>query len=342
MDYQRSSIIFMMIEHPMYMFNDEIARAFRQIPVPERFNDHGLGVKVVKFATQEFSDQTSYIDSFIRQSRLGSRAVAKWFSWDKATGKFNMSLIQERGYYNATELDRELAAANIRGMAVLADAGENLIPDTYLIMNDICYTGSYSNKEREQHTVGQRHAFSVTITSYIYQLDWDEEALYDFYYTCYDGKTDFVNEATKYGFTFRAKVETEYSESDNRISQLALIERVVARCLDINLVKLQRAYPDFRVKSLVRSGDPFLADVGMKEGVTVDCLFEVLEQSEDEHGVRHFERVGLVRPIKGRIWDNRYGIEPDSLANAPKFTEFEVVKGSDFYPGMLIRELEGK
>lgn len=113
-DYQRGSVIIMMIEHPMYLYNEEIAETFKRLSVPERFNDHGLGVKVVKFATQEFVDQQKFIESFIEQSNLGSRAVAKWFCWDKNTGAFSMDLIKSRGMYNATALDRVGIVASTR------------------------------------------------------------------------------------------------------------------------------------------------------------------------------------------------------------------------------------
>lgn len=337
--YQRGSVIMMMIEHPMYMFNDEIAQAFRRIPVPDRFNDHGLGVTVVKFATQEYTDQQQYITSFIQQSNMGGRAVAKWFDWDKTTGHFDMDLIKERGLYNASAMERELAKMNIRGSAILEDAGENLIPNTYLIISDICYKGNYSYKERDRYRTGRNYRFNVNITSYIYQLNWDSAELDDFYISYYGGSTDFVNKASDYNFIFRAKVETDYGESANNITQSELIERVVARCLDINLVKLQRAYPDFRIKSVIASVNPVQSDIGLKEGVSEDCLFEVLEMSTDDNGITTFKRVGIVRPVKNRICDNRYGAD---ITNELKYTEFEIIKGNGFYPGMLIREIENK
>ena len=65
--------------------------------------------------------------------------VAKWFNRDKQTGSFNMELIKERGLYNANQQQTNVARASIRGMALLEDAGELLIHNTYLVVNDIKY-----------------------------------------------------------------------------------------------------------------------------------------------------------------------------------------------------------
>ena len=47
----------------------------------------------------------------------------------------------------------------------------------------------------------------------------------------------------------------------------------------------------------------------------------------------------MIKPVKGKIWDNRFMAEYEDDANGLTETEFEVVSGSGFYPGMLIREI---
>lgn len=331
----------MMIEHPMYTFNDEIRAAFQQLPLSERFNDHNLGVKVVRFATQEYCDQESSIRSFIKQTNLGNRAVAKWFNWNKSTGTFNMNLIKERGLYDSNLLDREIASLSTRGSAILSDAGEKLIHNTYLIMSDICYKGSCSNKLTKMSDLSRKNSFKVRIVSYLFQLNWDENLLNEFYNSYYMGCHDFTSIDRQYQFTFRTKVVTDYGESDKGITQNTLIERVVARCLDINMFKLQTAYPDFRIKSPLIAVEPLQSCVGVKEGITPNSLFEVLEMSLNENGIISYKRVGIIRPIKNKIWDNRYmAAEEGVAASSLGFTTFKKVSGGDFFPGMLIREIK--
>ena len=87
------------------------------------------------------------------------------------------------------------------------------------------------------------------------------------------------------------------------------------------------------------STEPLKADVGLKEGVTEDTQFEVLERVISEDGKMHYEKVGVIRPVKGKIKDNRYmATEEESVDAALDATEFEVVSGKNFFAGMLIRE----
>ncbi len=335
--YQRSSIIMMMIEHPMYLYQQELTDVFKAMSCPDRFNDHSLGVKSVKFATQEFSDQQDAIASFIKQVKLGNRAVAKWFNWDKATGTFNMELVKSRGLYNATEFDKQLAQHTVRGMAMLEDAGENLISDTYLIMNDICYAGTYSNREADFHSV-RKNTFKVNVRSYIYQLEWNDSILYDFYYKYNQHNLNFIKESN-YTFHYKADVETTYEETSKAISLQDLIRRVVVRSLDVNIAKLQKTYPRFRIKAPLISTEPLRAYIGKKEGITEDSVFEVLETIENEDGSHRYERVGLIAPISGHIWDNRYMADDEGTQDSKLgYTTFRVIKGDGFYHGMLIRE----
>jgi len=51
--------------------------------------------------------------------------------------------------------------------------------------------------------------------------------------------------------------------------------------------------------------------------------------------------VGVIRPVKDKIWDNRYMAAEEKAENATLgFTTFEKVSGGSFYPGMLIREMK--
>lgn len=334
--YRRASLTQIMIEHPMYPFNEEIVDAFKSMPLSVRFNNHDLGVRTVKFATQEYTDQTPYIQSFLSKAKVGTRAVAKWFMWDKETGEFSMDLVRKRGLYDASNLDRDMAARKVRGSSILEDAGENLIPHTYLIMHDICFSGDYSNRRADNDRIGMNVSFSVEVTSYIFSLDWSVDLLDEFYAVSYThGNRNFIADGN-YLYRFCAKVSSTYSESSKSMSQKNLIKQVVGRCLDINIAKLQTAYPDFRIRIPVSSVDPFMADVGLKEGLTENSRFEVLEVEVDSNGIASYHRVGIVRPRKGRIADNRYTSDG---SNAGVMTEFVVEQGSDFYAGMLIREI---
>ena len=115
---------------------------------------------------------------------------------------------------------------------------------------------------------------------------------------------------------------------------------VTKRTIDANIADLQRAYPDFRIKAPLLSNMPLKADVGVKEGIREDSKFEVLERVVAEDGRMTYERVGQIRPVKGKIKDNRFMVSEEESADALlDATEFEIISGKDFLPGMLIREV---
>lgn len=111
-----------------------------------------------------------------------------------------MELVQERGYQNASEVDKRLAALSVRKDALLRDAGEELIGSTFVLINDIRYIDksrgssviggvvsaaiktasafqgqNMSNQKDLGDIIASYKGFNVKIKTYLYQLVWDEE-----------------------------------------------------------------------------------------------------------------------------------------------------------------------
>ncbi len=361
-EYERSSIHVMMIKHLNQKFDDIIEDVFLKSPFPDRFNNHNLGVKVVSFAELK-DDQNGNILSFIDQVNLGQKMVAKWFNREKTTGSFNMELVKERGFYNASQSDINTARASIRGKALLEDAGENLIKNTYLIVNDISYrskgSGNWAlkafgsaylgNAEQVQSAMNAIGGFKVHIISYLYRLEWNDEVANEFYTKYYteNGAADqekvngFKSDRNLFKMTFVGKTTSESSETHFTKSKdpSALLVKVTTRTLDQNISNLQHSYADFRIKAPLISTEPLKAHVGLKENITEESRFEVLERVVMEDGKVVYERVGIIRPKKDLIMDNRYLAYEDN-PDGISATEFEKVSGKDFFPGMLIREID--
>ncbi|MCC8154323.1 MAG: hypothetical protein LIP01_08970 [Tannerellaceae bacterium] len=54
-----------------------------------------------------------------------------------------------------------------------------------------------------------------------------------------------------------------------------------------------------------------------------------------------YKRAGIIQPVKGKIWDNRYlAVEEEFEGATLTATEFKKVSGGTFCPGMLIREIK--
>lgn len=380
--YRRSSIYTLMISHEDQKFASEIKDAFVKIPVPDKFNDHELSVKILsldkKLKGASSDKENSDISSFLERNKIASRLVAKWFNRDVNTGTCNMELVKERGLYNATEYDRILAEKSARSTALLMDAGEDLIGNTFVLVNDIRYV----DKSKAGAAVGMGlrilgalagaatgnsdfadlgdsygslaetlKGFKVKINTFLYKLEWDEATSAVFYKDQYTSTPDIVKKEEfedgrgKYRLKYVGKVESSGSTTSFMGIKLdepvEMVRKACQRALDENVASLQHEFEEFRTKSPLVSAQPITAYVGMKEGVTKDSKFEVLEIIEKDGGAREYKRVGVIKPVDGLIWDNRYMSEEEGAASVTLgCTTFKKVSGGDFFPGMLIREIK--
>lgn len=382
-NYRRSSIYSVLVNHTDQQFASEIKEAFLQIPVPDKFNDHNLSVKVLnldkKLSGASSEKENPLITEFLNNNKVASRLVGRWFNRDFFTGQCNMELVKERGLYNATEFDKQLASRSARGMAMLQDAGEDLIGNTFVLVNDIryvdknkgaktvgsilkvfgsiaaAYTGS--NIDDLTDNIGDMvetiKGFKVKINTFLYKLEWSDDIATQFYQDQYGALPDPTKKANfdaargNYKLKYVGKVESSGGTTSflgiNEDQPVVMVRKACQRAIDENVVDLQRNYEEFRTKSPLVSVEPITAFVGMKEGVTAKSKFEVLEVVELENGKHKYNRVGVIQPIENLIWDNRFmAVEEGAQGATLGFTTFRKVSGKDFSKGMLIREMTNK
>jgi hypothetical protein len=299
--------------------------------------------------------------------------VAKWFNRD-ANGNFNMDLIAERGQYNASEIDVKVAQSSVRGKAMLADAGRELLGNTFVIVYDYKYT----NKEEQAKkrgglldvistvasvagyddvaniATGLRVAsdvvgkgYFVRTTSYLYRLVWNDDVANEFYTYLWNDASD-SDSKRKELFDRSDLFKLEYVGSEVSRNNLQstiftsksdnqLIEIATTRAVDKNIGKLQRTFEEFRVKTPLLNTDPIAAQIGTKEDVEKGDKFEVLEQILDEDGTTYYDKVGTIKVDD--VWDNAYLADEVDPNNEINYTTF---KGSakKLAPGMLIRQIK--
>ena len=374
--YSRNSLYSILVSHTDQKFASEIQSQFLAIPTPEQYNNHDLSVKVV--SVNNNGKYTDAITRFVNQNQIGSRLIAKWFDRDILTGECSMNLIKERGIYNASELDKELAKRSTRGIAMLEDAGEELIGKTFLLVNEIKYidkgkrsrlfgniiqvvgavaevaTGVQGLSDLGE-SVGDLTAslkgFKVKIHTRLYQLVWDEETANTFYTLYYSSKPDeekrkaFEQNRDKFKMKFVGEVESDGSTTSfmgiNEDEPLLMVRKACQRAIDDNIADLQKEYDQIRIKAPIVSVEPTIqVQIGLKEGITQDTKFEVLEAQEKDGRVE-YKRVGIIKPVPSKIWDNRYMASEEGAYGADfGATTFKKESGKDFYPGLLVRQIE--
>ena len=181
------------------------------------------------------------ITDFLRRNKVASRLVGRWFNRDNFTGQCDMELVKQRGLYNATEFDKQIAARSARGTAMLQDAGEELIGNTFVIVNDIryidknkgakiaagvlsvlgqvaaAYTGNSSFGDMGDNLADITETlkgFSVKINTFLYKLEWNDELATTFYQEQYASAPDSLKRAhfetarSQYKLSYVGKVES--------------------------------------------------------------------------------------------------------------------------------------
>jgi hypothetical protein len=124
-------------------------------------------------------------------------------------------------------------------------------------------------------------------------------------------------------------------------SEKDMFLKVCTRAVDRSILELQRSFDEFKVNTPLISTDPIYAYIGMKEGVSKESRYEVLERIMTKEGRTTYKKVGVIKPVEGKIWDNRFMAADDLTEGSDlSYTTFEKVSGGKFYPGMLIREIK--
>lgn len=331
--YRRSSLYSLLINHKEREFYEEINDCFHQIPTPDAYNDHNLSVRAVYTDSKKLKSRKEHevddITSFLNRNKIASRLVGKWFDYNPYTGDMDMDIVQQRGLYGATEMQRAKAAISARGSdAVLADAGEDLIGNTFVLVNDISYidkskgsavlgaliqaagaVAAASTRNSAWNKIGQDYGniaasfkgFKVCIRTYLYQLVWDEEAQANVYNLAWNNREAFEGMRDKFKLKYIGYQESSGSTTSflgiREDQPELMVRKACQRALDENIANLQKNFPVFQVKSPL-DVETMEAKVGMKEGITEKSLFEVLERVKTSEGKISYKKVGEVKPVK--------------------------------------------
>ena len=379
-EYKRSSLYTFMISDLKQEHSNIIQEAFLSYPVPDKFNDHNCSIRTLPKLINETLRKSDYknvqkdsISHFLSKSVIAKAVVAKWFNRSEAGG-FNMDLIASRGSYNASDIDIKVAQQSERGLAMIADAGEELIKNTFVVVNDFKYTNKEEVAKKtagfltvvssvassagygdvslvaDAATVGvtvMGKGYVIKTDAHLYRLIWDEETAAIFYNNYWTEDSDLDLEkvaAFENSDIFKLEyIGTETAWADLQSTQfteknnIELIEVATKKAGDAVIAKLQRTYEVFRTKTPLLNGDPLSAKIGLKEGVEKGDKFEVLEQVVNKEGKTEYKRVGVIKVDKKQIWDNRYMANEENPSEI-QYTAFSGSKNK-YFSGMLIRQI---
>ena len=315
-EYRRNSIATMMVYHSEDSFGIHIHEAFQSIPIPDKYDDHSIGWNVIfndsitgvkrksnglikaeygkPLSKKDVEKNGKALEKVLNDAQCAKIMVAKWFGMNLADSTcniwdgFNMDVIKQRGQYNASDVDVSAALNTSRGLAILADAGEELLNNSFILINDMTYVTAEEKAAAAKTTmkvlgglldaflggsVGRQLAnagskiadsftgFTVKTHSYLFQLEWNDSianTFYDKHYvenpTCTEDSAKivaFLQDTSLFTLKYVAH-EYEYdgkSTLKGKYSREELVKTVCTQSMDKNIAALQLAYEDFKVKT---------------------------------------------------------------------------------------------
>ncbi len=343
--YRRSSLHTILLESEKFPFKDTVIKAYYNAPFPDKYNNHTIGEKsfdpsLYGTVSGDSANYKETIDNYFKQKKVANQLVAKWFNRQE-DGSFNMDLIGERGEYNASEMEANIAQSSARGVSALADAGEELINNTFVVVSRLNFVSNeiaaavardiakaaannISNSMVREIALAAADAayqkgkegFSVWTTAYLYRLSWNDSIAAVFYNDMWMDKSN-IDPAKKELFDNTDIFSLEFIGDEKATSLVTfslkekrteekIVEISTIRNIDAVYAKLQKKYDVFKTKTPLYTGYPITAKIGLKEGIEKGDKYEVLEQVIDNEGRTKYVRKGVIEVDKSQIWDNRF------------------------------------
>jgi hypothetical protein len=376
--YRRSSLHTILMESDRFPYKDTIIDAYYSAPFPDKYNEHYVVAKSFNpldfpvtledriadsikqskggaflkglasnisggIIDSEIKDYPIIIGKYFEHSQIAKQIVAKWFN-RQPNGAFDMNLIGERGFYDASEMQKDIAKGAARGNALLADAGEELIKNTFVVIAKMNFVSNEkvaaltrdiailkanemnalmrdaAIKAAEKFYEKTKDGYSVWTTAFLYQLEWNDSiaaVFYQDYWIDQNSLDENRKKAFEQSNLFKMNlIGSQKATSlvvfsgEGKATPAEILKVATIRNVDRVYAKLQKKYDVFQVKTPIFSVNPVTAKIGKKEGLKGGEKFEILEQVVDSKtGLTKYVSKGRITVDKSQIWDNRFNLE---------------------------------
>ncbi|MDL2231680.1 hypothetical protein LJB85_02965 [Porphyromonadaceae bacterium OttesenSCG-928-L07] len=396
--YKRSSLCMILIDEAAMPKRDTIIEAFLSSPMPPKYNDHNIAVRIFdpalitlteadkeafmlamqageeaeaeaeqegETATEatpkkkgggfggfmkevgksavgastivDTSSKMTYAmkaNKYMLEEKVAKQLADIWFI--DSVGNFSITLMQERGLYNASDFDLQLSNKQHDGESRLKDLGEELVDKTFVVVSRFRYmskdelvaeidamaqtaaaliNNGYAKMAADAANVALKASlgagYYVRTTSYLFQFDWNKSK-----HEILDNSLWNKHEAYAASDLFSLKYIGSESAFANvkagvftQKGEAELIRMAALNATDAVLAKLEKKYDVFKTKTPVyevNEKDGYLtAFIGTKEGVTAGDKYEVLEKHFNmETKKETYKKVGVVKAVKNMILKN--------------------------------------
>lgn len=279
------------------------------------FNRDASGRMDMKRIQQWGDYNASYKDLMLAESSARNRAMLQDNGEELIHNTF--VLVCDMTYYNREEtkvaLGAVFGALLGAGASIGAKAANMNQAQSQQMTNNMVTTGMLLGEATD---IG---GFAINMTSYLYRLQWNNslrDKMYDEYWVDDTTPSEKVQQRVSafnednssfcldYLGNYYAHAGKTVRYSQNNMH--TVIRNVCADAVEESVAMLAKMYPVFRPTSTYTcDGDNLYAYIGTKEGITNKTRYEVVEREETPAGIT-YNRLATVRPVKDKIWNNKY------------------------------------
>ncbi|MBO7433410.1 MAG: hypothetical protein J6U13_06600 [Salinivirgaceae bacterium] len=357
-EYNRNSLTILLVDGGKY--SSDLKEAMSTVTVPEKFDNNMLGKRILPPASS--SDE---VRLKLESMDIPKDIFSKWFSRTD-DGRFSMSVIHERGLYNATDADVHAASATKRGLDKLQDAGEKLIKQSYVMvvcfgdiktMNQI-YDEIDAKNRNISKTFGtkftpverDRNGYRGEAAGFLFRLSNVSEAMNDFYSNMWifdddapetvAAKRQKFNDAQfhlAYVTSATASVDASQSNYVPQKSRQELFDILLNSSVDMLINGFENKVEQWKVRTTLYSTFPLRAKIGTKENLHVEDRYFVYEYQMDKNGQVEPTRRGVIRAKK--VINNSHVADGGGNDNLRQTTsKFYQIAGHKLEPGMFLEQ----
>lgn len=359
--YDRNAITVMVLDSKN-KYAADLKNGSSEINVPGKYDNNMLDARNLSASSNSTRIQNALINN-----KIPNDIVAKWFARDSETGKLNMSVVHERGLYNATDDDVMRASGSKIGLAKLKDAGELLLKHSYILVIELKDIESmeekYDRQDKKLKALAEqldkdfepvkrrKNGWVGDAKTYLYRLDFNDSIMNYIYndlwiYDDDDEKTASKKKAlfsqVNLPITFVLSTEgnadgSQYNKGEilappTQLNRQQLFGKLINTGLTTTLYEIERKVEEFRVKTPLYGTHPLKAKIGKKEGVKTEQRYFVYEFEQNRNGKTKANRKGVVRAKT--VIDNRNV----ATGNSQLYTTFYQTAGFKLMDGMMLQQ----
>lgn len=160
--YDRSSLSLILLDR----YDSKVRDLFTKVEVPGKYFENKIGQKSITGSSGIDIDVNSLANELMRQ-KVGNKIISYSYA-RQSDGTMSADRFQERGLYNATDVDVLKAKATKLRLDAIKDSGDKIIGQSYVAVLD--YTGLREVNE------GNSRGWYSDVKLYLFKINFDDVA----------------------------------------------------------------------------------------------------------------------------------------------------------------------